>query len=84
MSQVGLDGLDGQLIIVTSPGAPQELGLPPDVRVLTEQDRAVSQALSVLSAPFAVAVDPDGIVKAVDIPNTIKQITSLVADRVHD
>jgi hypothetical protein len=80
MSQSDLDGLGRQLIVVTTADGPRELGIPERVRVLAEQDRAVSRALSVLGTPFAVAVAPDGIVTAASVPNTLQQLTDLTAD----
>lgn len=79
MSRDGLDGLDGQLFVVTTADGPHELGIPAGVRVLTEQDGAVSRALSVLGTPFAITVDPDGIVTGTGVPNTLQQLARLAA-----
>lgn len=83
MRKAGLNGLDKQLIVVTSPGGQRELDLPADVRVLTEQNRSVSEALSVIGTPFAIAVDPEGIVKGVSVPNTVRQLGDLAAQHHH-
>jgi hypothetical protein len=79
MSRAGLNGLDGQLIVVTAASDPRELGIPETLRVVTEPDGAVSRALSVAGTPFAVAVGPDGIVTGVDVPNTVRQLSDLAA-----
>lgn len=79
MSRVGLDGLASNLVIVTSPGGPQELGIPAGLRILTEQDKEVSGPLSVVGTPFAIAVDPEGIVRAATVPNTMGQLQELAA-----
>lgn len=79
MSSAGLGHLARQLVIVTGPGDPQALRIPAGLSILTEQDRQVSDALSVSGTPFAIAVDPDGIVKAASVPNTVGQLEDVAA-----
>lgn len=64
MHSADLGRLAGQLVIVTGSGGPQALRIPAGLAILTEQDGQVSDALSVSGAPFAIVMDPDGIVKA--------------------
>jgi len=71
--------LASQLIVVTSQDGQRALGLPSDVMVLTERGREVSDRLSVIGTPFAVAVDPGGIVLATRNPNTLSQLSELAA-----
>jgi hypothetical protein len=75
MSQASPNGL-----VVTTADGPRELGIPARVRVLTEQHRAVSRALSVPGTPFAIAVAPDGIVTAAGPPANLQEVTGLAAD----
>lgn len=78
MSRADLGHLADQLVIITGPGdAARTLGIPAHLLVLTEQDRQVSDALSVNGTPFAIAVDPDGIVRDTRVPNTITQLEDL-------
>jgi methylamine dehydrogenase accessory protein MauD len=72
-----LNELTGQLVVVTEPGGPQELGLPATLQVLTEPDGEVSHALSVNGTPLAVALDRDGIVRAVRVTNTVGQLNEI-------
>ena len=71
--------LTDRLVVVTGPDGAQRLGIPADVRVLIEHDRQVSDRLSVDGTPFAIAVDPDGIVQAASVPNTIGQLHEIAA-----
>jgi hypothetical protein len=77
MRNADLGPLADQLVIITGPDDAQALGIPAHLMVLTERDRQVSDALSVNGTPFAIAVDPDGIVKAARVPNTIAQLEDL-------
>lgn len=79
MRSTDISRLAGQLIIVTSPEGASTLGIPAEVRVLAEPSREVSDPLSVIATPYAVAVDPDGIVRETQIPNTMEQLTGLAA-----
>jgi hypothetical protein len=79
MNRVDLGGLTGNLLIITSPGGPQELGIPPGLAVLTELDRELSDPLSVNGTPFAIAVGPGGIITDKRVPNTMKQVVDLVS-----
>ncbi len=80
MSRARLGDLASKLVIITGPDGPQELGIPPGLRILTELDKEVSGPLSVAGTPFAIAVDPDGIVRAAIVPNTMGQVDDLAAD----
>lgn len=77
MHSADLGPLAGQLVIVTGSGGPQALRIPAGLAILTEQDGQVSDALSVSGTPFAIVVDPDGIVKATGIPNTVGELEEL-------
>lgn len=74
-----LGGLTSQLVIVTGPGGPDSLKLPAGLRVLSEQAREVSDPLSVIGTPLAVALDRNGIVKAVRVTNTLEQLNDTAA-----
>lgn len=76
MRGTDLGRLAGRLIVVTGSGS-DALGIPAGLTILTEQDKQVSDALSVSGTPFAIAVDPDGIVRATGIPNTVGQLEEL-------
>lgn len=79
LNRVELGDLTGQLVVITGPGGLQELGLPETVLVLTEQAGEVTDALSVLGTPFAIAVDPDGIVNAGRPVNKVTELAGLAA-----
>src|SRR5262249_41292396 len=79
MRSADLGPLTNQLVIITGPNDPQALRIPADLRILTEHDRQVSASLSVNGTPFAIAVAPDGIVKATSVPNTVEQLKDLTA-----
>lgn len=79
MAHTDLGDLADQLVVITGPDGRRELGIRPGLRILTEQDGEVSGPLSVMSTPFAIAIGPDGIVKAVRVPNTIEQLDNLAA-----
>jgi AhpC/TSA family len=74
-----LGDLTSQLIVVTGPGGPVALKLPARLRVITEQAREVSDPLSVIGTPLGIALDRDGIVKAVRVTNTLEQLNGLAA-----
>lgn len=79
MNQADFGSLDSQLVIITTPDGPQELGIPAGVPILTEQDREISDTLSVTATPFAIAVDHDRIIRAARVPHTMKEITDLAS-----
>jgi hypothetical protein len=79
MNRADLGGLTGQLLVVTGAADLAKLGIPAVLSTLIEEDRAVSDPLSVVATPLAVAVDPDGIVQAVRIPNTLEQLDDIAA-----
>jgi hypothetical protein len=70
--------LTGQLVVVTGPDGPQALGLPAGLRILTEQNREISGPLSVIGTPFAIALDPDGVVTATRVTNTLEQLSGML------
>jgi hypothetical protein len=74
-----LGGLASQLIVVTGPDGPEALRIPAGLRIVTEPDGKVAGALNVFGWPFAVALNPEGIVKAVQVPNTVEQLNNLAA-----
>jgi hypothetical protein len=80
MSRTDLSGLASKMVVITSPDGPQELGIPAGLRILTELNKEVSGPLSVAGTPFAIAVDPDGIVRGAVVPNTMSQLDDLAAD----
>jgi hypothetical protein len=73
--------LTGQLVVVTGPDGPRELKLPAGLRILTEQSREISNPLSVIATPFAIALDPEGVVTAARVTNTLEQLGGML-DRV--
>jgi hypothetical protein len=80
MSRTQLGHLAGQVVVITSPDGPQELGIPAGVRILTEREKEVSGPLSVVGTPFAVAMDEEGIVRFAVVLNTVDQLEVLVGD----
>ena len=66
------------LVVVTGPDGPRELRLPAGLRTLTEQDREISDPLSVIGTPFAIALDQEGIVTAARVTNTLEQISGML------
>lgn len=79
LNQAELGDLASQLVVVTSVGGVQELGLPAALRVLTENGNEVRNALSVMSSPLVIGVSPDGIVRSVDPVNTVEQLRDSAA-----
>lgn len=79
MGNAELGDLISRLIIVTGPGGAVELKLPAGLRVLTEQAREISDPLSVTGTPLGIALDQDGIVKAVRVTNTLEQLNDMAA-----
>lgn len=77
MGQADLDAMPGRLIIVTDPDGPQALGLPPALRTLTESDRQVSDALMIKATPYAVAVDPEGVVRGAGVVPSMERLAAL-------
>jgi hypothetical protein len=69
--------LSPELLVITSEEGRAALSLPAGVRVWTESDRAVSDALKVSGTPLAIAIGPDGIVKRSTVANTVAQLTEL-------
>src|SRR5262249_56274968 len=72
-SQLAAEGtgdLTGRLLVVTAEGEPAALGLPPDVPTLIEDNHEVSEALTLLGTPFAIAVDAEGTVPPMTLPHT--------------
>ncbi|HEY2576030.1 MAG TPA: hypothetical protein VGI74_06955 [Streptosporangiaceae bacterium] len=70
--------LTGRLVVVTEPDGPDKLRLPAGLRILIEQNREVSDPLSVIGTPFGIALDSAGIVTATGIPNTLEQLSGLL------
>jgi methylamine dehydrogenase accessory protein MauD len=79
LRSANLGDLADELVVVTSQEGADKLRLPADLRVMAERDREVARALSVASYPYAVAVDPRGIVKATRVPNTVEHLESLAS-----
>jgi hypothetical protein len=75
----GVGDLAGLLLLVTAEGEPAALGLPPDLPALIEENHEVSEALSVLGTPFAVAVDAQGVVRGMTVPNSRADLDELSA-----
>lgn len=78
MSRADLSGLAGKMVVITGPDGPRDLGIPEGLRILTELNKEVSGPLSVVGTPFAIAVDPDGIIRGALVPNTMSQLDDLV------
>lgn len=75
-----LDGLTRQLIVVTKPEGPQELGIPAGLRVVAESDdEEITGPLNIFGWPYAVALTPDGVVRAARVPNTVQDLNNLAA-----
>jgi hypothetical protein len=74
-----LGSLADQLIIITSAEGKEELRLSDRLQVLAEQNREVSDALSVTGTPSAIAVGADGNVKATRIANTVEHLRDMAA-----
>lgn len=79
IGQSGLGDLAGQLVVLTGQDGRRTLGLPAGVTVLTERVREVSDRLGVVGSPYAVAVDPDGVVRATRSPNYLREVSDLAA-----
>src|SRR5215467_10086153 len=75
----GTGDLAGRLLVVTAEGEPAALGLPPDVPTLIEDNHEVSEALTLLGTPFAIAVDAEGTVRGMTVPNTRADLAELAA-----
>src|ERR1700746_658996 len=75
----GTGDLTGRLLVVTAEGEPAALGLPPDVPTLIEDNHEVSEALTLLGTPFAIAVDAEGTVRGMTVPNTRADLAQLAA-----
>jgi hypothetical protein len=75
-----LGGLTRQLVVVTKPEGPQALGIPATLRVVAETEaEEISKPLNIFGWPYAVALGPDGMVRAAQTPNTVKQLRDLAA-----
>jgi hypothetical protein len=70
--------LTGQLVVVTGPDGPHELRLPAGLRILTEQNREISDPLSVIGTPFAIALDREGVITAARVTNTLEQLSGML------
>jgi methylamine dehydrogenase accessory protein MauD len=79
MSETDLGALADEVIVVTAEEGLAELSLPAGLRIVAELAGEVSDALKVSGTPFAIAVDPAGIVRAKRVPNTVKQLRSIAA-----
>jgi hypothetical protein len=71
--------LADQLVIITSPGGQRELGIPVGVPVPAEQGGEISGPLSAAGTPLAIAAGQDGVIRAVRVPHTMKEITDLAS-----
>ena len=78
LRSTGPGELANRLIIVTEPDGPDKLRLPAGLRILTEQDKEISEPLSVLGTPFAITLDSAGVVTATDVVNTLDQLSSVL------
>lgn len=75
-----LGALTRQLIVVTEPAGPAALRLPAGLRVVAETGPGeITGPLNIFGWPYAVALTPDGVVRAAQTPNTIKHLNELVA-----
>jgi hypothetical protein len=79
LGKEGLGDLADRLLFVTTEGAPAALGLPPDVPALIEDNHEVSEAFTILGTPFAVAVDAEGVVRGMTVPNSRIDLDELSA-----
>jgi hypothetical protein len=72
-------GLSGSLIAVLAPGTEHSLRISDQVQVLTMPDDESEQVLGIPGKPFAMAVDPDGLITAKRLINTLTQLEALAA-----
>jgi hypothetical protein len=79
MRGADLGELTDQLVIVTGPDGPRELGLPTGLRIATEAHREISEPLLVVGTPLAVALDAEAIVRSVRVTNTLEQLSDVAA-----
>ena len=81
--QLGSEGtgdLTGRLLVVTAEGEPAGCSAcRPDVPTLIEDNHEVSEALTLLGTPFAIAVDAEGTVRGMTVPNTRADLAQLAA-----
>jgi hypothetical protein len=77
MGQADLDAMPGRLIIVTDPDGPRALGLPSSLHTLVESARQVSDALMIKATPYAVAVDPDGVVRGAGVAGSMERLAAI-------
>lgn len=79
MSRSDMTRLAGQLIVVTDPGGARELPIPAGIRVVAETEEEITGPLQITGWPFAVVIDPAGLVQATSVPNTVAQLNDLAA-----
>lgn len=79
LGRADLNAISRQLTVVTNVADPGEMGIPEGLRVVPELDNGLSIPLSIQSTPFAIAIDPDGIVRVANVPNTFSDLRRLAA-----
>lgn len=79
MHRSDLSRLAGQLVIVTDSRGSRDLGIPAGLRTVAEAASEISGPLTITGWPFAVALDPAGLVRATGVPNTVAQLEDLAA-----
>ncbi len=79
LGEYDLGALAGELLIVTAQDRLDTLGIPAALRGATELAGEVPDTLNISGTPFAIAVDPDGIVRARGVPSTVQQLRNIAA-----
>lgn len=80
MGRSDMSRLAGQLIVVTDPGGARDLPIPAGIRVVAETgEEQITGPLQITGWPFAVVIDPAGLVQATSVPNTVAQLEDLAA-----
>jgi methylamine dehydrogenase accessory protein MauD len=74
-----LSRLTDQLVVITDHRGPADLGIPAGIRAVAQAAEEVSGPLGVTGWPYAVALDPTGLVRATGVPNTVAHLEDLAA-----
>jgi methylamine dehydrogenase accessory protein MauD len=82
MRRSDLSRLADQLVIVTDAPGARDLGIPAGLRTVAEAASDltaghISGPLTITGWPFAVALDPAGLVRATGVPNTVARLEDL-------
>lgn len=75
--EIDLEVLPSQITLVTSPEGAKKFNMPTSIQIILEKDKSVSRALNVKAAPFAIALDRDGFVRAKQAGIKVSEIAGL-------